>query len=33
MKEKSTFTFIDQATPTAEVGGFMAAKTNKAGVA
>jgi 2-methylisocitrate lyase-like PEP mutase family enzyme len=33
MKEKGTFTFVDQAAPTAEVAGFMAARENKAGTA
>jgi 2-methylisocitrate lyase-like PEP mutase family enzyme len=33
MKEKGTFTFVDQAAPTAEVAGFMAAKKNQAGTA
>ncbi|MGD0955833.1 MAG: isocitrate lyase/phosphoenolpyruvate mutase family protein [Candidatus Acidiferrales bacterium] len=33
MKEKGTFTFVDQASPMAEVGGFMAPKKNQAGTA
>jgi 2-methylisocitrate lyase-like PEP mutase family enzyme len=33
MKEKGTFGFVDQAASTAEVAGFMTAKTNRAGVA
>lgn len=33
MKEKGTFTFVDQIASMAEVGGFMMAKKNSAGVA
>jgi 2-methylisocitrate lyase-like PEP mutase family enzyme len=33
MKEKGTFTFVDQTAPMAEVGSFMMAKKNQAGVA
>jgi 2-methylisocitrate lyase-like PEP mutase family enzyme len=32
MQEKGTFTFVEQATPTAEVAGFMAEEKNRAGV-
>src|SRR5271170_900150 len=31
MQEKGTFTFVDNATPTAEVAGFMSAPKNRAG--
>jgi 2-methylisocitrate lyase-like PEP mutase family enzyme len=33
MQEKGTFTFVEHATPTAEVSGFMAAPKNRAGTA
>ncbi len=33
MKEKGTFTFVEQAPPMADVSGFMAAKKNQAGTA
>ena len=32
MQEKGTFTFVEHATPTAEVVGFMMAPKNRAGV-
>src|SRR5271154_6983517 len=33
MQEKGTFTFVENATPTAEVAGFMSAPKNRAGTA
>jgi 2-methylisocitrate lyase-like PEP mutase family enzyme len=33
MKEKGTFTFVDQATPSAEIAAYMAATKNQAGTA
>ena len=33
MQEKGTFTFVEQAVSMAELGGFMAAKRNRAGTA